>query len=146
MKKDEEPIIIEQTFNVSIKTVWSAITEIGQMRQWYFKNIPSFKPEVGFRVQFNVQNEERSFLHMWEVTEVMPENKIAYKWKYENYPGDSVVAFELFEQNNLTTLRLTHHVLESFPDDIPEFARESGVGGWTYFISKCLKEFMEKND
>ena len=114
MRKDEEPIIIEQTFSVSIETVWSAITEIEQMRQWYFKNIPSFKPEVGFRIQFNVQNEERNFLHMWEVAEVIPEKKIAYRWKYDNYPGDSLVMFELFEQNNLTTLRLTHQVLESF--------------------------------
>ena len=34
--------------------------------------------------------------------------------------------------------------MEDFPDDIPEFKRESDVEGWTFFISKSLKEFLEK--
>ena len=144
MKKDEEPIIVEQTFNTSREAVWNAITDIGQMRQWYFENIPSFKPEVGFETQFNVQSQDRNFLHMWKVTEVVPLKMISYNWKFEGYPGDSVVTFELFQQENLIKLRLTDRVLESFPGDIPEFARESGVEGWTFFIKKRLKEFLEK--
>jgi uncharacterized protein YndB with AHSA1/START domain len=114
------------------------------MRQWYFENIPAFKPEVGFETQFNVRSQDRNFLHMWKVTEVVPGKKITYNWKYEGYPGDSVVVFELFKENNLTKLRLTHQVQESFPEDIPEFSRESGVEGWTFFIRKRLKEFLEK--
>jgi uncharacterized protein YndB with AHSA1/START domain len=145
MKKNEEPIIIEQDFHASVETVWNAITEIDQMRQWYFQNIPSFKPEVGFETQFNVQSQDRNFLHMWKVTEVVPLQKISYKWKYKDYPGDSLLVFELFKQNNLTKLKLTHQVVESFPQDIPEFARESGVEGWTFFIKKSLKDFLEKN-
>ena len=145
MRKNDEPIIIEQTFHRSIETVWNAITVIEQMRQWYFENIPSFEPEVGFETQFNVQSQDRNFLHVWKVTEVVPLKMITYNWKYKGYPGDSYVMFELFKQNNLTKLRLTHQVQESFPEDIPEFARESGVEGWTFFISKRLKEFLEKN-
>jgi uncharacterized protein YndB with AHSA1/START domain len=79
------------------------------------------------------------------VTEVVPLKKITYNWKYEDYPGDSFITFELFEQNNLTKLKLIHSVLESFPEDIPEFKRESGLEGWTFFIRKSLKEFIEKN-
>lgn len=41
MKKNDEPIIVEETFNTSIDNVWSAITEVDKMRRWYFKNIPS---------------------------------------------------------------------------------------------------------
>jgi uncharacterized protein YndB with AHSA1/START domain len=145
MRKDDEPINVEQTFNAPIDTVWNSITEIDQMRQWYFKDIPSFKAEVGFETQFNVQSGDRNFLHKWKVTEVVPLKKITYNWKYEDYPGDSFVTFELFEQNNLTKLKLTHSVLESFPEDIPEFKRESGLEGWTFFIRKSLKEFIEKN-
>lgn len=48
MIEHDEPIIVEQTFNTTIDSVWKAITEIKQMRQWYFENIPTFKPEVGF--------------------------------------------------------------------------------------------------
>ena len=70
MRKEDEPIVVEQTFNASIETVWNAITDIDQMRQWYFENIPSFEPKVGFETQFNVQCQGRDFLHMWKVTEL----------------------------------------------------------------------------
>jgi hypothetical protein len=52
--------------------------------------------------------------------------------------------FELFKQDNLIKLRLTHQVQESFPGDIPEFSRESGVEGWTFLIRKNLKKFLGK--
>jgi uncharacterized protein YndB with AHSA1/START domain len=145
MKKNDEPVVIEQTFNASVDTVWHAITRIDQMRRWYFENIPSFEPEAGFETRFSVQSGDRDFVHLWKVTEVVPLRRITYNWKYEGYPGDSVVVFELFEQDNRTRLRLTHRVRESFPGDIPEFKRESCVEGWTYFIKKSLKEFLEKS-
>jgi uncharacterized protein YndB with AHSA1/START domain len=145
MRINDEPIVVEQTFHVSIETVWNSITEIAQMRQWYFENIPSFKPEVGFETQFHVQSQERTFLHMWKVTEVLPLTRITYNWKYEGYPGDSFVVFELFTQNSSTRLRLTHQVQESFPENIPEFSRKSCLEGWTFFIRKRLKEFLEQH-
>lgn len=77
------------------------------------------------------------------MTEVEPLKKIAYNWKYDGYQGDSEVVFELFEMENSTKLKLTYRVLESFPEGIPEFERESGVKGWQFFISKSLKEYLE---
>ncbi len=145
MKITDEPIIVEQTFNASVETVWNAITELNQMRQWYFENIPAFKPEVGFETQFDVESGERIFPHQWKITEVIPLKLIAYNWKYQNYPGDSFVMFEISEENNFTKLKLTHRVTEDFPEDIPEFSRESGIEGWKYFICKRLKEFLENN-
>ena len=144
MRKNEEPIIVEQAFNVSIDIVWNAITRIDQMRQWYFENIPSFKPEVGFETQFSVKGPARNFMHFWKVKEVVPLKMLAYNWDYVGISGDSLVKFELSEENKMTKLRLTHQVLQDFPDDIPEFKRESGVEGWTFFINKSLKEFLEK--
>ena len=94
MRKNEEPIIVEQIFNTSVDTVWNAITEIDQMRQWYFETIPSFKPEVGFETQFNVQSQDRNFMHLWKVTEVVPLKMIGYSWKYEGISGDSFVKLE----------------------------------------------------
>ncbi len=143
MSNIDEPIIVEQTYNTSIESLWKALTEIDRMQQWYFNNIPSFKPEVGFMTQFTVTNGGRAFPHRWEVTEVEPLKKISYNWKYEGYPGDSQVTFELTEDNNQATLKLTHQVLEPFPTNIPEFKRESGQAGWEYFIQKSLKEYLE---
>jgi hypothetical protein len=82
---------------------------------------------------------------MWKVTEVVPKKMITYNWKYDGYPGDSYVVFELYNQSNLIKLRLTHQIQESFPEDIPEFSRERCLEGWTFFIKKSLKEFLEKN-
>ncbi len=95
MKTNDEPIIVEQTFNASVEKVWKAITEIDQMLKWYFDNIPDFKTEVGFQTEFNIENEGRKFLHIWKVTEVVPMKRIAYGWKFEGYAGDSFVVFDL---------------------------------------------------
>lgn len=144
MKRDDEPIVVEQTFNAPIDTVWKAITQIDLMRQWYFDNIPAFRPEVGFETQFNVSSGDRNFLHMWRVTEVVPRQKIAYRWRFAGIPGESLAVFELSKGRKSTTLKLTCLVHEDFPEDIPEFTTESCMAGWEYFIKKRLKEYLEK--
>jgi uncharacterized protein YndB with AHSA1/START domain len=105
VKSGDEPIVVEQTFDATIDTVWKAITQIDLMRQWYFDNIPSFRPEVGFETQFNVRSQDRDFLHMWRVTEVAPLQKLAYRWRFAGLQGESVAVFELFRKSDLTTLK-----------------------------------------
>jgi len=143
MKTSDEPIIVEQSFNSSIESVWDSITDIEQMRLWYFENIPAFKPEIGFETQFSVQSNDRNFLHMWKVTEVQPLKMIKYSWTFEGYPGKSTVTFELLKQDTLTKLKLTVDILENFPEDISEFTRESCIAGWKYFITNRLKDFLK---
>ncbi len=143
MNNIEDPIIVEQTFDTSLENVWDAITVLDKMTQWYFPIIPSFEPKVGFETQFVVQVEDRIFSHLWKVTEVVPGNKISYKWRFEGYTGSGISTFELAGNDLLTTLKLTFTVLEPFPNNIPEFKRESGVTGWNYLINESLKEFLE---
>lgn len=144
MKKGDPAIVVEQLLDASIDTVWSAITEVDQMRRWYFENIASFKAEVGFETQFEVRNEGRIFPHHWKVTRVVPLKTIEYHWSFEGYPGDSVSSFELFKQGGSTRLRLTARIVASFPDGIPEFTRESCIAGWTYFITQRLRKFLKE--
>ena len=145
MKTSDDPIVVEQTFDASLDAVWRAITEIDLMHQWYFENIPAFKPRVGFETRFLVQSGGRDFLHMWKVTDVVPRKKISYDWKFEGYSGESSTAFELFDKGKSTTLRLTVTVHEDFPENIPEFKRESCIDGWKYFIRERLKKYLEVN-
>ncbi|MGB5434562.1 MAG: hypothetical protein WBM98_01625 [Maribacter sp.] len=49
------------------------------------------------------------------------------------------------EQGNTYLLRLSTKILADFPNDIPEFARESAVEGWNYLLGKSLKEYLEKS-
>ena len=139
-----QPVIVEQEFRCSIDDVWESFTEINRMRQWFFENIPEFKAEVGFRTEFNVQSESRHFLHVWEVTEVVPQERLTIHWQYGGYAGDSYVDFELFEHQNGSHLRLTHRIIQDFPQDISEFSRESCLAGWTYFINDRLRNYLEK--
>ena len=142
MKITDSPVIVEQLFKKPVNLVWKAITELDQMRLWYFDNIPDFKAEIGFTTQFNVKAPSRDFLHIWKVTEVIPQKKITYNWTFKDCDGSGDVTFELFEQNSQTLLRLTNIVIEDFDDAIPEFRRESCLAGWNYFIKDRLVSFI----
>ncbi len=144
MKNTTEPIVVTQTYPASAAEVWNAITRLDEMRQWFFDNIPEFKAETGFETKFNVKTPEREFMHLWKLTEVEPLKKITYRWRYENYPGEGHVTFDLTDQGRETLLTLTSTGMETFPAEIPEFTRESCLNGWKYFIEGRLKEYMEK--
>lgn len=144
MKKSETPVVVEQTFSKDKKMVWSAISNVEEMVQWYFNNIPEFKAEVGFKTKFDVDSGERIFPHIWEVIEVIPYQKLVYNWQFDGYEGSSNSIFELIEESDSIKLRLTCEVLEDFSDKIPEFRRESCLGGWEYFIQGQLKEYLNK--
>ena len=142
MKVKDSPIIVEQLFHNSVDEVWKAITELDQMKEWFFDNIPDFKPEVGFRTQFNVNAPSRYFMHLWEVTKVMPNKMIVTNWRFEELEGNSLVIFELTSIGNKTKLTVTNKLTQDFDDSIPEFKRESCIGGWNYFIKERLVQFL----
>lgn len=138
------PFVIERTYNAPPKKVWRAITDKNEMKQWYF-DLAEFKLEVGFEFQFLGGKDEKSqYLHICKITEVVPEKKLTYSWRYDGYAGNSFVTFELFDEGNKTRLKLTHKGLETFPANISDFAKENFVAGWTSFIGTSLKEFVEK--
>ena len=146
MENMEEPIVVEQIFDTSVENVWDALTLCDKMKQWFFPNIESFEPVAGFETRFIVQVEDRIFPHLWKVTEVVPKKKISYEWRFEGYLGSGISVYELEKLDNQTKLRLTFSILEKFPDNIPEFKRESGVIGWNYFIKESLRGFLESSN
>lgn len=144
MKKTEDDIIVQEVFKASVVEVWRAITHLAEMKKWFFENIDDFKPVVGSKSCFPVMSGSRTFIHLWEVTAVEAEKRLVYSWKYAGYPGISCVSFELGEQNEQTRLVLKVHVLDDFPDEIPEFRRDNCFGGWQYLINQRLKAYLEK--
>jgi PhnB protein len=142
---EENKIVLERIYNAPLPTVWKALTDINQMKQWYFPQLESFEPKEGFETQFNVHHEGKDYYHIWKIKEVVPMKKISVEWKYKDYPGNSLVSFELFTQGNKTRLVLTHEGIETFsPEKYPELAKKNFVEGWTQFMDKELKEFLEK--
>lgn len=145
MKVSEMPVLVEANYNAPIEKVWNAITILDEMRKWFFPNIDAFKPQEGAKSNFVVDAGERKFTHLWQVTEVNAPYKLVYNWRYAEYPGDSFVSWELFEENSMTRMVLTAIVVQDFPDEVPEFKRESCLGGWKFFIQEQLKTYVESN-
>lgn len=141
MKRTGPPILVQESIMASAGAIWNALTRLDEMRLWYFDNIDAFIPEVGSKSRFPVVSEERIFTHLWEVTEVSPGEHISCNWRYAEYPGESVVTFSIKPQNGQVLVSITTEVLQDFPDDIPEFKRESCRNGWEYFMGR-LKNYL----
>jgi uncharacterized protein YndB with AHSA1/START domain len=138
-----EAVVIERTFNAAVARVWEALTDADEMRVWYF-DLKEFKPEVGFEFEFTVEHEGTRYHHLCKITEVIPQKKIAYTWRYAGEEGDSLVTFELFADGDKTRLKLTHEGLETFPK-LPAYARTNFEKGWTEIIGSSLKQYVEEN-
>ncbi|WP_210465787.1 SRPBCC family protein [Rufibacter roseolus] len=140
---ESTPILVESTVNAPSETVWQALTHKEQMKEWYF-DLAEFRPEVGFEFQFSGGPEDRSYLHLCQITEVEQGRKIGYSWHYDGYPGNTLVTFELFPQGDKTKVRLTHTGLETFPSSNPDFARTNFEAGWNEIIGQLLPAYLEK--
>ena len=139
---NNEPFVIERVYNAPAERVWQAITDKEKMKQWYF-DLAEFKAEPGFEFRFEGGPENRKYMHLCRVTEVVPGKKISYSWRYEGYEGDSLVTFELFAEGTQTRLKLTHAGLETFPAH-PDFARSNFEAGWNEITGRHLRDFVEK--
>ena len=137
-----DAVVVERLFDAPVATVWKALTDVEQMRQWYF-DLKDFKPQVGFEFEFVVEHEGNSYHHLCKITEVVPQKKIAYSWRYKDEPGDSLVTFEMVPDGNGTRLKLTHTGIETFPET-PAYTRKNFEAGWTEIIGSELKQFVEK--
>jgi len=140
----KSPLVIERTYRAPIETVWRAITEVDQLKQWFMREINSFRPELGFETEFTVRNRDKDFPHIWKVLDVVPGRKIAVEWKFAGYSGSSVATMELFEESDGTKLRLTHEGLENYPREATDLAKKNFAMGWNALIHQQLPNFLQK--
>jgi len=146
MLKTDPPIIVKQDFNCSVSRLWTAITDASEMRKWMFEQIQSYEPVVNFETSFDLHHEGRLFRHMWKILEVEANHLIKTNWTFEGYPGQSIVSFEISPTDDGSSmLTVTAIALEDFPQDIPEFKRESGLGGWNFLLKESLKDHLEND-
>ncbi|MGH1343592.1 MAG: SRPBCC family protein [Nannocystales bacterium] len=141
-RRETRPIIVEQTYDVPTEVVWQAITDGGEMSQWFFSTIETFEATVGFETRFTVEADGVDYVHLWRVEGVVPLRALRYRWRYEGLPGDSEVLWELSSTAEGAHLKLTHTIFESFPADDPAFTRAAGVDGWTFFLRERLCGFL----
>lgn len=140
-------LVIERTYQASIKKVWKALTDKDQMKEWYFE-VSDFKPEVGFQFQFYGENANgKKMLHLCVVTEVEAPRKLSYTWGYRDYSGQSLLTFELFEEAKTTTrLKLTHSGTDTFPYDNEDFKKSDFNQGWSDILDDTLRKFVDETE
>jgi uncharacterized protein YndB with AHSA1/START domain len=104
----------------------------------------TFKPEVGFEFRFDGGSDDKIYHHICKIVEVVPNKKLKYSWRYEGFEGMSYVTFELFEEGKTTTVKLTHEGLETFPQNNPDFAKESFMQGLDLYTWYFAQKFFGK--
>jgi len=137
----EAPLVFEYVYEYPITQVWESLTGEAAMRDWYFPQLISFKPEAGS--DFVFANDGSSYQKEWRVTRVEKGSLLAHSWIYKGFSGKSEVTFELFDEGKKTKLVLTHTGLESFPSD-PHFARSRFENGWSQILGENLNSFLKR--
>ena len=143
---DNHTIVIERLFNSSKDKIWKALTDPAEIKDWFY-DFGDFKAEVGFKFQFSGgHKDDVHYLHLCEVTEVIPGTMLSYSWRYEGYPGISIVKFELTDESGKTLLILKHSGIDTFPKDNPHFSLLNFKDGWSQLINKLSKSHPEQNN
>jgi hypothetical protein len=76
-----DTVAIERTFEAPVARVWKALTDVDQMRQWYF-DLKQFKPEVGFEFGFVVEHEGNTMI-------IVAESRKSFRKKKSPTLGDT---------------------------------------------------------
>jgi len=135
---------IQITLEAPLRKVWRAISDKDDMQQWYFE-LPEFIPAIGYTFSFSSgPSEQEQYLHLCEVTQAIPEQELAYSWRYDGYEGVSYVRFQLSESDGATLLSFSHTGLDSFPKNEPNLAAENFKAGWQSIITESLKAYVER--
>jgi len=134
------PLKITKEYNCSIKELWNAITNPEVMKDWYFE-LDGFELEKGNQFEFYAGE----YLHHCEIKEIFLYHKLVYSWNYPLYQGESQVSFILHPINDdkSTQLELIHEGIASFPQDDPNFSRNSFEAGWEELLGIALKDYLE---
>lgn len=141
---DSEPLVLERTFNATGTRVWTALTQLDALRQWFFQ-LAAFEPKVGFEYGFTVECEGQKVVNQCRIKEVVPESRLVFTWRYEGVKGESTITYELFAEGDKTRLKFTQTGLETFPSE-PGFSRASFLEGWNWLVHESLKAYLEGPD
>ena len=123
-----QPIELEQSFSVSPQIIWSCLTELHHLNQWFFQELNEFNAEPNFRTAFSIEFNGKIFTHCWEIREIVPQNRLVLGWQYKEYSGDSEVIFDLSTTPHGCLVQLKASILDPFPD-MEEFTKKKYESG-----------------
>ncbi len=122
------------------KVVWSVLTDLHHMQQWFFAEIEQFEPRLGFATAFAFRYHDKTFTHQWDVRACTQEKELCLGWQYAEYPGEATAVFRLAPQGQGTRLDFSSSIITPFPA-MEEFSRASMEQGWTDLLQQRLKQY-----
>jgi uncharacterized protein YndB with AHSA1/START domain len=138
-----ETITVEKKIKAPAELIWKALTSATQMKNWYFA-MEKFIAEPGFSFTMYGEREGKYYPIHCTIVEAIKNKLLSYTWSYEEYPAETIVCFELFENDQQTILKLTHKGLQKIPASFPALSFANHVIGWKHIIGKSLKNYVEK--
>ena len=131
-----------QFINAPAGTVWQALTEPSQMKEWYF-DIPDFELRTGASFNFYEPGTMRKYHHRCTVKEIVACRKLVHSWAYPLHSaGETLLVWELTETAHGTEVKITHSALENIASAGDEFSSASCQAGWDEILAS-LKNFVE---
>lgn len=138
-----EPVIKEITINAPISKVWKSLTEKEQIEKWLMPS-DDFELKVGTTFNMTGKSKDIEYPHICMITEIVPEKKLSYTWAVKDKLSDTLVTYELEEQDGKTKLTLTHSGWDKAKLITEGTYRDDYNNGWEQVIPG-LKKFIESN-
>jgi len=135
------PVIVETVINARAEKVWQVLTDPASIPK-FMMAVKNFKPEVGNVFMFIGLKDGKEYPVYCKIIELIQNNKIVYTWNYEEFPAETIVSFELQENNAATVVKLSHSGLEEI-DKYPDASIENHIQGWTWILNE-LKKVVEE--
>lgn len=138
---ETDVICKEVIINAPASKVWKALTEKNLVDKWFMPP-ENFKAEVGNTFHMTGSKDGVTYPHTCTITELIPEKKLSYTWNMTVIDGETLVTWELQEQDGSTKLTLTHKGWDKVKFNTAELSLNDYHNGWNHFTNK-LKEFSE---
>jgi uncharacterized protein YndB with AHSA1/START domain len=138
-----EDVIKEITIDAPVSKVWKALTEPEQIVNWLMPP-ENFELKVGTTFNMLGTSKGVEYPHICTITEIIPEKKLSYTWAVKDKLSDTLVTYELEDQNGKTKLTLTHSGWDKVKLTTEGTHRDDYNNGWEHVIPG-LKKYLENN-
>ncbi|HEV7782190.1 MAG TPA: SRPBCC domain-containing protein [Chitinophagaceae bacterium] len=144
--EQDKTFSLTKVYQAPVETVWKAITEREQLREWYFDFPEDFKLEVGSTFDwYGGEPGGKQWLHRGKMVEIVENKKLVHTWEYPGYTGLSTVTWELKAlDENTTQLIFTQEFTIPYDTSEEALRKENFIAGWNYIINTGLVEHLDK--
>ncbi len=123
--------------------MWQALTQKEQIEKWLMPS-DDFELAIGKTFHMIGSNKGTQIPHICTIVEIVPEKKLSYTWAVKDMLSDTLVTYELEEQDGKTKLTLTHSGWDKATVTNDNAGRDAYNGGWEQVIPG-LKKYVESN-